>query len=64
MPGRWCWDPYAKECDLCDTIVGRFGLLKDGEGVRHVAWWPHQQWDGRTDQFRCQDHTAVQGRSG
>lgn len=58
VPGDWCWDPYAKQCELCDTVVGRFGVFKDADGTRHITWWPHRAWDGTVGRFRCTAHPA------
>ena len=56
-PEDWCWDRYAKECDRCDTVVGRFGVLRDAEGWRHVVWWPHRRWGGVDGSYRCGAHS-------
>ena len=59
VPGEWCRDPYAKECEQCDTVIGRYGVLVDAEGTRHVLWWPHKEWDGVAGRFRCTPHSSV-----
>ena len=57
VPGQWAWDPYAKQCERCDTIVGRYGVMKDLDGVRHITWWPQRDWDGHDRSFRCNAHS-------
>ena len=45
-PGEWCFDPYAKRCERCDAIIGRYAVMSDEHGFRHVLFWPHAEWDG------------------
>jgi hypothetical protein len=61
-PGEWCFDPYAKSCDLCETIVGRYAVLRDDDGLRHVLFWPHPEWDGVEGSTRCRAHTHITER--
>ena len=61
-PGDWCFDPYAKQCDVCETVIGRYGVLVDADGWRHVLWWPHREWDGMEGSFRCRAHTKIAQR--
>lgn len=55
----WCRDPYAKECEMCETIVGRYGVMLDENGWRQIVWWPHRTWDGSDGSFRCKRHSLV-----
>lgn len=57
--GEWCFDPYAKQCERCDTIIGRYAVLPDDDGLRHVLFWPHQAWDGVEGSNRCKTHTRI-----
>ena len=56
FPGQWCYDRYAKECERCDTVIGRYGVMQDEQGWRHITWWPHKAWDGVEGSFRCAEH--------
>ena len=62
LPQQWAYDPYARACDGCDTVVGRFGVLRDEQGWRHVLWWPHKEWDGVDGAYRCVQHPARPAR--
>ncbi|HEX8969826.1 MAG TPA: hypothetical protein VF937_18225 [Chloroflexota bacterium] len=57
--GEWCFDPYAKQCEWCDTIVGRYAVMTDQDGVRHVLFWPQPEWDGVPGSNRCRLHTRI-----
>lgn len=59
----WCYDPYAKTCERCETIVGRFAVMRDPFGWRQVMWWPHAKWDGQRQPYRCWDHSEVRETS-
>jgi hypothetical protein len=59
VPGEWSYDPCAKACERCDTIIGRFAVMVDDQGWRHVLWWPHRSWDGVEGSFRCRAHTKL-----
>ena len=28
-PGEWCFDPYAKQCERCDTVIARYAVMTD-----------------------------------
>jgi hypothetical protein len=58
-PEQWNADPYAKTCEQCDTVIGRFGVLIDENGLRHVTWWPHKSWSGQEGSYRCVRHAIV-----
>lgn len=58
-PEEWCWDRYAKACDRCDTIVGRYSVMAGDDGTRHVVWWPHKEWDGVMGPYRCSQHPSA-----
>jgi hypothetical protein len=58
-PADWCFDPYAKQCERCEAIIGRYAVLVDESGWRHVLWWPHRAWDGVDGSVRCQAHTKL-----
>ena len=58
-PGEWCFDPYAKQCERCETIIGRYAVMVDEDGLRHVLFWPHQAWDGIDGSSRCRTHTRA-----
>ena len=58
-PGEWCFDPYAKRCERCDAIIGRYAVMSDEHGFRHVLFWPHAEWDGVSGSNRCRAHTRV-----
>jgi hypothetical protein len=58
-PGEWSFDPYAKQCERCDSIIGRYAVLKDDQSLRHVVFWPHAQWDGVEGSGRCRTHTKL-----
>jgi hypothetical protein len=59
LPGEWCYDPYAKQCERCDAVIGRYGVLIDENGLRQIVWWPHHEWDGVEGSFRCRVHSHV-----
>ena len=56
---EWCFDPYAKPCERCDIIVGRYAVMRDANGLRQVMFWPHAEWDGVDGSFRCRTHTRL-----
>ena len=56
-PDEWCFDPYAKVCERCDTVAGRFAVMIDAQGLRQVLFWPHTAWDGVVGSYRCRAHT-------
>jgi hypothetical protein len=58
-PGDWCFDPYAKQCDRCDIVIGRYAVMVDDKGWRHVLFWPHSDWDGVEGSARCRRHSKV-----
>lgn len=58
-PGEWCFDPYAKQCERCETIIGRYAVMADEAGLRHVLFWPHPEWDGVDGSLRCRAHTSA-----
>ena len=58
-PGEWCFDPYAKQCDRCDTIIGRYAVMQDDQGWRQIQFWPHAEWDGIEGSRRCRKHSKV-----
>jgi hypothetical protein len=58
-PGDWCFDPYAKQCERCDTVIGRYAVMVDDEGFRNVLFWPHREWDGVEGSARCRRHSNV-----
>ena len=58
-PGEWCFDPYAKQCERCDAVIGRFAVMTDDNGFRNVLFWPHAEWDGVPGSNRCRAHTKV-----
>ncbi len=58
-PGDWCFDRYAKTCERCDTIIGRYGVMVDEQGFRQVLWWPHQEWCGVEGSFLCLQHVVI-----
>src|ERR1051326_291392 len=45
-PAEWCFDPYAKQCDRCDVVIGRYAVMTDEHGFRNVLFWAHTEWDG------------------
>ena len=58
-PGEWCFDPYAKQCERCDAVIGRYAVMKDERGLSHVLFWPHSEWDGVPGSNRCRTHSKV-----
>jgi hypothetical protein len=58
-PGEWCFDPYAKHCERCDTVVGRYAVMTDEAGFRNVLFWPHSDWDGVPGSSRCRAHSKI-----
>jgi hypothetical protein len=58
-PGEWCFDPYAKQCERCETIVGRYAVMTDDQGRKNVVFWPHREWDGIQGSNRCRAHTKI-----
>ncbi|MGI9147712.1 MAG: hypothetical protein ACR2IK_14360 [Chloroflexota bacterium] len=58
-PAEWCFDPYAKQCQRCERIIGRYGVMQDDQGLRHVLFWPHLDWDGIHGSSRCRTHTKL-----
>jgi hypothetical protein len=58
-PGEWCFDPYAKHCECCDTVVGRYAVMSDEHGLRHVLFWPDPKWDGVEGSNRCRAHSTI-----
>jgi hypothetical protein len=58
-PGEWCFDPYAKQCERCDTVIGRYAVMLDEDGFRQVLFFPHKAWDGVDGSFRCRAHTRA-----
>jgi hypothetical protein len=58
-PGEWCFDPYAKQCERCDAVIGRFAVMTDENGFRNVLFWPHAEWDGVAGSNRCRTHSKV-----
>jgi hypothetical protein len=58
-PGEWCFDPYAKQCQRCDTVIGRYAILTDERGFRHVVFWPHAEWDFVHGSNRCRAHSRI-----
>jgi hypothetical protein len=58
-PGEWCFDPYAKQCARCDSVIGRYAVMTDERGIRHVLFWPHQEWDGVPGSGRCRTHSKI-----
>lgn len=53
---EWSFDPFQKVCQRCDAVVGRFGVLADETGTRHVVFWPLQPWGGNDGEFLCHEH--------
>ncbi len=60
--GEWCFDPYAKQCERCDVVIGRYAVMKDDQGLRHILFWPQAQWDGVEGSGRCRTHTRLAQR--
>ena len=58
-PGDWCFDPYAKQCERCDAVIGRFAVMTDDNGFRNVLFWPHAEWDGVAGSNRCKAHAKT-----
>ena len=58
-PGEWCFDPYAKQCERCETVIGRFAVMTDENDFRNVLFWPHAEWDGIPGSNRCRAHSKV-----
>jgi hypothetical protein len=58
-PGEWCFDPYAKCCQRCDTVIGRYAVMLDEHGLRHVLFWPTREWDGVEGSSRCRSHSRI-----
>jgi len=56
---EWCSDPYAKQCERCDIVIGRYAVMKDAQGLRQVMFWPHAAWDGVEGSVRCRAHTRL-----
>ena len=56
---EWCFDPYAKQCERCDIVIGRYAVMKDDQGLRQVVFWPHAEWDGIDGSCRCRTHTRL-----
>jgi hypothetical protein len=56
---EWCFDPYAKQCERCDTIIGRYAVMLDDVGLRQVMFWPFASWDGSDGSFRCRSHSKI-----
>jgi hypothetical protein len=61
-PGEWCFDPYAKQCERCDAVIGRYAVMVDEHGLRNVLFWPHHAWDGVEGSSRCRQHTETTQR--
>ncbi len=61
-PGEWCFDRYAKQCERCDAVIGRFAVMTDENGLRNVLFWPHAEWDGVPGSNRCHAHSNVRQR--
>lgn len=61
-PSEWCFDPYAKQCERCDTLVGRFAVMTDERGLRQVVFWPQSEWGGIEGGYRCRAHTGIAKR--
>ncbi len=61
-PSEWCFDPYAKQCERCDSVIGRYAVMQDDQGLRHVTFWPHAGWDGVEGSARCRAHTRLAER--
>jgi hypothetical protein len=61
-PGDWCFDPYQKLCARCDTVIGRYAVLVDDDGLRNVLFWPHREWDGVDGSSRCRKHSEEVGQ--
>jgi hypothetical protein len=58
-PGEWCFDPYAKQCQRCDRVIGRYAVMTDDQGLRNVLFWPHPEWDGVPGSNRCRAHSRI-----
>jgi hypothetical protein len=58
-PGDWSHDPYAKQCERCDAIIGRYAVMVDDQGLRQILFWPHREWDGVEGSARCRVHSQV-----
>jgi hypothetical protein len=58
-PGEWCFDPYAKQCQRCETVIGRYAVMTDERGLRNVLFWPHAEWDGVPGSNRCRSHSNI-----
>ena len=56
-PGDWCFDPYAKQCERCDTVIGRYAVMTDDDGLpqRPVLAAP-PSGTASTASNRCQAH--------
>ena len=59
-PVEWCYDPYAKQCERCDAVIGRYAVMVDDQGLRNVLFWPQQEWDGIDGSVRCRKHSKVE----
>ena len=57
--GEWCFDPFSKQCERCETVVGRYAVMTDEQGLRQVVFWPHSAWDGVDGSNRCRAHTKL-----
>ena len=58
-PAEWCFDPYAKQCDRCDVVIGRYAVMTDEHGFRNVLFWAHTEWDGISGSNRCRAHSLI-----
>jgi hypothetical protein len=58
-PSDWSYDPYAKQCERCDAIIGRYAVMVDDRGLRQILFWPHREWDGVEGSARCRVHSKV-----
>jgi hypothetical protein len=56
---EWSSDPYAKQCERCDAVIGRYAVMVDDEAWRHVLFWPHKEWDGIEGSRRCRVHSKA-----
>jgi hypothetical protein len=55
----WSFDPFAKQCERCDAVIGRYAVMLDEQGWRHVLFWPHREWDGIDGSARCRIHSRT-----
>ena len=42
-----------------ETVIGRYAVMTDEQGVKHVLFWPHREWDGVDGSNRCRTHTKI-----